>query len=167
MIVVAQFAGTHGVRGDFKIRSFTEEPGRLFSYGPLRTESGLTLSPKKIRELKPGVFLCRDKGLTSPEAAEPFKAQLLYVCRDILPDTGDDDDFYVEDLIGLEVRLEDGTVIGQVRAVPNYGAGDILEIKGTDGPILVPFTKDAVPAVSLADGIVTVAPLPEDETDGD
>ena len=162
MVVVAQFAGTHGVRGEFKLRSFTEDPEALFSYGPLTSRDGGVLSPKKIREQKPGLFVCRDASIGSPEACEPFKGQELFIPRTKLPDTGDEDDFYVQDLIGLEARDEGGTLLGRVKAVPNYGAGDILEIKG-DGPLLlVPFTKDAVPTVSLKSGFVTVIP-PEDD----
>lgn len=162
MVVVAQFAGTHGVRGEFKLRSFTEDPAALFSYGPLTSRDGAVLAPKKIREQKPGLFVCRDASISSPEACEPFKGQELSIPRTKLPDTDDDDDFYVQDLIGLEARDEGGARLGLIKAVPNYGAGDILEIKG-DGPLLlVPFTKDAVPTVSLASGFVTVIP-PEDD----
>lgn len=160
--MVAQFAGSHGVRGEFKLRSFTENPLRLFTYGPLLTQDGKVLKPALVREHKPGVFICRDPAITSPEACAPFKGALLHVDRDALPETEDEDDFYVEDLIGLEARLEDGTAIGVVRAVPNYGAGDIVEIESAAGPVLVPFTKDAVPVVDLDAGTLILV-LPEDE----
>ncbi|NNU15711.1 16S rRNA processing protein RimM [Parvularcula sp. ZS-1/3] len=162
MVVVAQFAGTHGVRGDFKLRSYTEEPEALFGYGPLRAEGGASLTPKKLREMKPGVFLCRDAEISSPEAAESFKGKLLSVPRDVLPETDDEDDFYVEDLIGLDAKTEEGEGLGKVRAVTNYGAGDIVEIKGKGGLILVPFTKDAVPAIDFEAATIVVVP-PEDE----
>lgn len=162
MVVVAQFAGSHGVRGEFKLRSFTEEPAALFTYGALTAPSGQKLTPKKVREQKPGLFVCRDASITSPEACEPFKGAELSIPRTSLPQTDDDDDFYIDDLIGLEARTEDGDVLGKVKAVPNYGAGDILEIKGKAGLNLVPFTKDAVPNVQMAEGFVTVV-LPSEE----
>lgn len=166
--MVAQFAGSHGVRGEFKIRSYTENPLRLFSYGRLYTADGETLTPELIRETKPGVFLCRDPDITSPEACTRLKGQLLSVDRETLPDTDSEDDFYVADLIGLEARDEDGRVIGKVRAVENYGAGDIVEVKGKDGLVLVAFTKDAVPEVRLDQGFITIVqPVDEPNEDED
>lgn len=160
--MVAQFAGSHGVRGEFKLRSFTENPLNLFAYGPIATPGGDVLTPEVIRVVKPGVYLCRDAAISSPEDCERFKGAVLSVSRDLLPDTDDDDDYYVEDLIGLEARTEDGEIIGTVRAVPNYGAGDIVEIKGAVGLVLVPFTTGAVPSVDLNAGTVTVV-LPDDD----
>jgi 16S rRNA processing protein RimM len=162
-VVVAQFAGTHGVRGDFKIRSFTEDPEAVFAYGPLAAEGGgPTLTPRPLRELKPGLFLCRADEFATPEALDPLKGRLLTVPRTALPDDQDEDDIYIADLIGLDVRLEDGTTLGTVRAVPNFGAGDILEVRGDGGAHLIPFTREAVPEVRLAEGYVT-AVLPTEE----
>jgi len=162
MVVVAQFAGPHGVRGEFKVRSFTEEPEALFAYGSLFMPDGATLSPTKVRQLKPAVFLCRDKAISTPEACQTFKGGLLSVPRQSLPASGEEDDFYVSDLVGLEARDEAGSALGHVRAVPNYGAGDIVEVTGKGGFVLVPFTKDAVPTVNLDEGFITIVP-PEDE----
>ena len=162
MVVVAQFAGTHGVRGEFKIRSFTEDPEAVFAYGPLSTPDGSKLRPTKLRETKPSVFLCKDADIQSPEACAEYKGGLLSVPRDVLPMGDEDDDFYISDLVGLEARDETGAVLGRVRAVPNYGAGDIVEVSGKGGFVLVPFTKDAVPEVNLDEGFITIVP-PEDE----
>ncbi|MFC3301959.1 ribosome maturation factor RimM [Parvularcula lutaonensis] len=162
--MVAQFAGPHGVRGEFKLRSYTEEPRDVFTYGPLTSPNGAVLRPSFVRELKPGVFLCRDKGISSPEQTAPFKGALLSVPRSVLPEAEDEDDFYVADLIGLEARSEDGTVLGKVRAVPNHGAGDIVEVKCKGGFVLVPFTKEAVPEVNIDGGYIVIVP-PEDDPD--
>lgn len=161
-MVVAQFAGPHGVRGEFKLRSYTEEPRDVFGYGPLTSPSGGVLRPSCVREMKPGVFLCRDKTISAPEQTARFKGALLSVPRDVLPPADDEDDFYVSDLIGLEARTADGTVLGKVRDVPNHGAGDIVEVKGKDGFVLVPFTKDAVPEVSIDGGYIVIIPPEED-----
>ncbi|MEE4208413.1 MAG: ribosome maturation factor RimM [Parvularcula sp.] len=161
-IVVAQFAGSHGVRGEFKLRSFTEEPAALFGYGTLISESGATLTPTKVRLLKPGLFIARAEEITSPEASDAFKSQLLTVPRDRLPPTEEDDEFYIADLIGLVALLEDGRAVGEVKAVPNYGAGDLVEIVSEGKALVLPFTKDAVPSIDFAAGTITVR-LPEDD----
>jgi 16S rRNA processing protein RimM len=168
MVVVAQFAGTHGVRGEFKLRSYTDEPTDVFAYGALSAPSGQTLTPQFIRPLKPSVFLCRAEGFSSPEPLiEAFKGALLCVPRGRLPPPGDEDDFYVEDLVGLEARTLDGALLGRVRAVQNYGAGDVVEIKAGGsggGLVLLPFTKEAVPSVQIAEGFLTVV-VPEETED--
>jgi 16S rRNA processing protein RimM len=166
MVVVAQFAGTHGVRGEFKLRSYTEEPEDVFEYGKLTAAGGRTITPTFIRALKPSVFLCRAEGFPSPEPLlDAFKGQLLSVPRDVLPPPADEDDFYIEDLIGLRARTPDGQTIGTVRAVQNFGAGDVVEIKGSGGLLLLPFTKDAVPEIRIEGGFVTVVLPPDDETE--
>ncbi|MCQ8183797.1 ribosome maturation factor RimM [Parvularcula maris] len=159
MVVVAQFAGTHGVRGEFKLRSYTEEPEDVFEYGELTAPGGQSLRPSFVRALKPSMFLCRAEGFSSPEALlDAFKGALLSVPRDVLPPTEDDDDFYIEDLVGLEARTPDGVSLGKVRTVQNYGAGDVMEIKGAGGLVLLPFTKEAVPGVHIEEGFLTVVP---------
>lgn len=158
MVVVAQFAGPHGVRGEFKIRSFTDEPGAVFTYGALSTPDGSQLKPTKLREMKPSVFLCKDPNIRSPEACAEFKGGLLSVPRHVLPAEDNEDDFYVADLVGLEARDENGQALGHVRAVPNYGAGDIVEVSNGAALVLVPFTKDAVPEVNLDRGFIVIVP---------
>jgi 16S rRNA processing protein RimM len=164
MIVVAQFAGTHGVRGEFKLRSYTAEPEDVFAYGELTAPSGKSLKPRFVRALKPSVFLCQAEGYSSPEPLlDAFKGALLSVPRRVLPSPDDEDDFYVEDLVGLEAITPDGLHLGQVRAVQNFGAGDIVEIKGAEGLTLVPFTKEVVPEIHLDEGRIVVVPPEEDD----
>ncbi|MEO1042731.1 MAG: ribosome maturation factor RimM [Pseudomonadota bacterium] len=165
MVVVAQFAGSHGVRGAFKLRSFTDDPEALFSYGALTAPGGRNVTPKRVRVVKPAVFLVEADEISSPEDCEVFKGALLSVPRTALPAPEDDDDFYVEDLVGLRVISTKGDEIGSVKAVPNYGAGDLIEIKTADGPLILPFTKASVPDIDLVTGMVTVELL-EDEDPG-
>ena len=141
MVVVAQFSGSHGVRGAFKLRSFTDDPEAVFIYGVLTTPDGRGLTPKKIREVKPALFLVQANEISSPEDCDAFKGALLSVPRSVLPPPEDEDDFYIEDLIGLRVVSTDGDDVGAVKAVPNFGAGDLVEIKTEEGPLLLPFTK--------------------------
>ena len=77
-----------------------------------------------------------------------------------LPEPEADDEFYHADLIGLSAMLQDGTVLGRVQAVYDFGAGDTLELTGTaDGnTLLVPFTQAIVPKVDIANGRLIVDP---------
>ena len=166
LVVVGQFAGPHGVRGQFKLRSFTDDPADVAAYGPLKTPDGRTLTVRLVREVKPGLFVAAAPEIDSPEACEAFKGATLSVPRAALPAPGDDE-FYLEDLTGLRAVTPDGMPAGQVRAAVNYGAGDLIELQGVPdrGTVLVPFTKDDVPAVDVPGGTLTVV-LPEETDDG-
>ncbi|MEM7741786.1 MAG: ribosome maturation factor RimM [Pseudomonadota bacterium] len=162
MVVVAQFAGSHGVHGAFKLRSFTDDPDAVFSYGTLTTPDGRGITPRRLREVKPSLFLVEADEVTSPEDCQVFKGALLSIPRSALPAT-DDDDFYVEDLIGLRAVSTKGDDVGVVKAVPNYGAGDLIELRTDEGPLLLPFTTASVPSIDLASGTVTVELLDDDD----
>ena len=165
------FAGAHGVKGEAKVKSFTEEPANIASYGVVETEDGkrqFTLSI--IRSLKPGLLLVRAPDIQSREDAESLKGARLYVDRDMLP-APDEDEFYLDDLVGLSVTDENGQALGLVNAVYDFGAGDMIEIKNIPdmkGVRLVPFTKEDVPTVDIKAGQITVrreAVLLDDEAE--
>ena len=164
-VVVGQFAGPHGVRGQFKIRSFTDDPADVAAYGPLTTPDGRTLTVTLLREQKPGLFLATAPEIDSPEACEPFKGAKLSVPREALP-APEEDEFYLEDLVGLTAVTPDGDPAGRVKAVVNYGSDDIVELSGVPdrGTVLVPFTKEDVPSVDLEGGTLTVV-IPEESED--
>ncbi|MEM6745788.1 MAG: ribosome maturation factor RimM [Pseudomonadota bacterium] len=164
MVVVAQFAGSHGVRGAFKLRSFTDDPEAVFSYGCLATKDGKPLTPKRLREVKPSVFLVEAVEISSPEDCDAYKGALLSVPRTALPQPDDEDDFYIEDLIGLRAVSTAGEAVGRVKAVPNYGAGDLIELQTDEGPLILPFTKASVPEIDLGAGRVTVELLEGEES---
>jgi 16S rRNA processing protein RimM len=159
LVLIAATAGPFGVRGEVRVRSFTAEPDACFRYGVLRDKTGKPLlTPKKWRALGEGF------ALTAPEipdrtAAEAFGKTGLFVARDRLPPAAEDE-FYHIDLIGCRVEALDGAALGEVRAVQNFGAGDLLEL--TTGAFL-PFTKAACPIVDIAARrIVTDPPVAED-----
>ena len=161
-ICIGQLAGAQGVHGLARIRSFTDDPYALGDYGPVETEDGaISFSITVQREAKPGLMIAEiDTGWTREELINR-RGTKLFVSRDALPPAdADDDEFYIEDLIGLAAHLEDGSKLGDVTAVQNYGAGDLLDIRleGSSQIIVIPFTKEAVPTVDLAAGHVTVIP---------
>jgi 16S rRNA processing protein RimM len=164
-LLMGRIGAAHGIKGEVRIQSFTEEPLGLKDYGELATNRpGLTIVIESARATT-NVLVARLKGVSTRSEAERFNGVELYIDRNLLPEIEDEDDFYLADLIGLEARLEDGEVAGKVIAVPNFGAGDILEIGG--GPRgetrFIPFTRAAVPEVRLKDGYVVIVPPVEIE----
>ncbi|MCK5749551.1 MAG: 16S rRNA processing protein RimM [Oricola sp.] len=154
------FAGAHGVKGDARIKTFTETPESVADYGPVETEDGKRrFTLKIVKLLKDGFVIARAPEIASREDAEALKGVRLYVDRSALP-APDEDEFYLDDLAGLKAFDEAGAALGAVKAVYNFGAGDLIElsgIPGVKGARLVPFTKEAVPEVDLSAGRITVA----------
>ena len=161
-LLVAAVAGAVGVRGEVKLKSFTAEPGACCAYGPLSDESGRSYQPKLVRVNEKGLVVARLSGVGDRNAAETLRGLKLYAPRDALPDA-EEDEFYHADLIGLRAELADGTAFGDVRALHDFGAGELIEIGGVakdkGGPVVIlPFTKVACPVVDLAGGRVVVDP---------
>lgn len=159
-VLLGRIGSAHGIKGSVRIAPFTADPLAIAAYGPLSTDRpGLTVTITDAKLMKATV-IARLAGISDRNAAEALNGTELYIDRAALPAPEDEDDFYVADLIGLEARREDGTVLGTVLAVPNYGAGDLVEIgdAATGQSELYPFTKAVIPAVSIAGGHITVVP---------
>lgn len=158
-VCLGAFAGAHGVKGDTLIKTFTEAPGSVAAYGPVETEDGgRSFTLQILRDHKPGLVIARAPQIASREDAAALKGARIYVDRDALP-TPDEDEFYLDDLIGLRAVDETGADAGRVTGVHNFGAGDLIElgdIPGLNGARVIAFTREAVPAVDLAGGAVTV-----------
>ncbi|NUB44804.1 16S rRNA processing protein RimM [Fertoebacter nigrum] len=160
-LCVGAIAGSWGVKGEVRLKSFCAEPEAIGDYGPLTTEDGATSYKVTLTRPVAGGLGARLSGVTTKEQADALKGVSLYVSREKLPSLGDDE-FYHADLIGLEVRDTGGAMIGKVLAVHNHGATDLLEIMGPGmkDSLLLPFTRAIVPTVDLAAGRI-VADLPE------
>jgi 16S rRNA processing protein RimM len=162
-ICVAQIGAAHGIRGEVRLWVFTEDPAAIAQYGPLEAEDGSrSFEIETIRPAKDH-FVARLAGVADRNAAERLTNVKLFVPRDRLPPTEDDDTFYHADLIGLSVIDRDGAAIGTVLAVHDFGAGDILEVRPTDGGVtlMFPFTQAVVPDIDLAAKRITVIPQQE------
>lgn len=160
-VCVAQIGAAHGLRGGVHLRSFTEEAEAFAQYGPLETEDGTRrLEIDSVKPSKDG-FIVRFVGVTRREQAEALRNVNLYVDRDRLPAAGDDE-FYYADLIGLAVVTPDGEAFGEVIALHNFGAGDIIELKLDSGAsTMLAFDKSTVPEVDIAGGRIVVV-MPEE-----
>lgn len=148
-ICVGAIAGAFGTRGEVRLKSFCAEPADIGSYGPLMSEDGAQSFDVSVDRPVKGGFAARIKGVRYRDQAEALRGTRLYVARDVLPSLPDDE-FYVSDLIGMTVADTGGAVLGRVKAVQDYGAGDILEVQRPGAPdILLPFTREVVPTVDL------------------
>jgi 16S rRNA processing protein RimM len=163
LVMVGAVSGAFGVKGEVRVRSFTAKREGVVSYGPLHGGDGkVLLRPKSWRELKDGVAVEAPEVKTR-EAAEKLKGVRLFVPRANLPEAAEDE-FYWVDLMGCHAEAVDGAPLGEVVAVWNFGAGDILELKPPNGGqnIQVSFTKQNVPLVDRsAKRIVIDPPAPE------
>jgi 16S rRNA processing protein RimM len=159
-VCLGVITGPHGVRGAVRIKSFTEEPEAISRYGPLTDETGGRGFELRVIGTAKGVVIARLSGVEDRNQAEAARGLRLYLARSALPLTAAEE-YYHADLIGLEAVLGDGTLVGRVRAIHDFGAGDTLELARPGAPpLMVPFTRAVVPNVELAAGRLVLDPPP-------
>lgn len=169
-VLLGEITTVHGIKGEVVIRSHTADPEDIAAYGPLTDEAGTRSFQVTSARAGPKGVVARLKGIDDRNAAERLRGTALYVDRDALPETEEDNEYYVTDLIGLAAVGEDGKPLGKVLAVQNFGAGDLLEVAIAEqrATELIPFTDACVPHVDLTAGTVTVRlpdMLEDDEDD--
>ena len=165
-VLLAAVTGAQGLKGEVEAKLFTSTPDALPRYGVLHTRDGRKLKITAFRPGKEGEAVIAFEGVSDRNAAEALKGTELFVDRDALPET-DEDEFYHADLIGLEVRDSEGRVLGKVSALHNFGASDVLEFTRADGDsVHLAFTKETAPVINIAEGFIIVA-VPEDDEDND
>lgn len=159
LVCVGAIAGAFGVRGEVRLKSFCAQPEDIEAYAPLSNEAGTHSYSVQLTGSAKNGFIARLGGVTTKEEADALRGVNLFAPRDRLPSLPDDE-YYHADLIGLQVLDTGGTVLGEVRAVQNHGASDLLEIHGPGlkSTVLLPFTLAAVPTVDLASGRIIVDP---------
>ena len=158
-VCIAQIGAAHGVRGEVRLKAFTEDPLSVARYGALESEDGTQrFEIEAVRPTK-DMLVARLKGISDRDAAEALTNVRLYVAREKLPKAADDE-FYHADLVGLAAVTSNGEAIGTVKAVHNFGAGDLLEIELAAGgaALMLPFTEVTVPAVDIAGRKIMVDP---------
>jgi 16S rRNA processing protein RimM len=159
-VLVGVIVGAHGIKGEVKLKSFTSDPLSIGRYGPLQSSSGKQFEISKLKAAKDD-FIASLKNVNDRNEAETLKGVELFVSREKLPKLKTHE-AYAHDLMGLDVVLENGTKLGKLVAMPNYGAGDLLEvaIDGKAETVLIPFTNAFVPQEDFGSGRITVI-LPE------
>ncbi len=164
-ILLGRIAGAHGVRGEVRIRSYTAEPASIVKYGPLADRPGTREFKLALRGTVRGdELIAHIDGVEDRNAAEALRGTELYVDRDRLPPIDDASEYYEADLIGLTAVDRNGSTLGTVERVTDYGAGPVLEVRRPDGgELLLPFSDAAVPSVDLAAGRLVAVPPTEIE----
>ena len=155
---VAKIGAAHGLRGEVRLFVDANDPLTVKSLGALEDSGGKRqFRIASLREAKDHL-LVRFEGVADRTEAERLTNLELYVPRERLPATEDAATFYQADLVGMRAESATGEVLG----VPNFGAGDLLEVRPANGAtFLVPFADPFVPVVDVAAGRV-VLELPED-----
>ncbi|MBO3758222.1 ribosome maturation factor RimM [Ciceribacter sp. L1K23] len=159
-VLMAVIGAAQGLRGEVRVKAYTDDPTSIGDYGNLRTLDGRVFEILEIREAK-NVVIVRFRGVNDRNAAEALNGLELYVDRGALPDEElEDDEFYYADLEGLEVYDHDGNNYGAVTGIYDFGAGDLLELKGPGKrPVLIPFSEAAVLEIDLEGGRLLVDPI--------
>ena len=168
-ILLGEISGAHGIRGELLVRSYAGEPQDIAAYGPLEDESGARTVTLSVVRVTPKGVIARVAGIADRTDAEKLKGLKLYVERAKLP-KANEDEFYHADLIGLQVADPGGVEIGAIIGVPNYGAGDLLEVRLKDSKQteLIPLTKACVPSIDFDRGIaIVVMPVLTADEEGD
>jgi 16S rRNA processing protein RimM len=163
---MGEFGRAQGLHGEVRLKSFTADPRAITTYGSLTTADGRALTITEVRPA-PGsatdMLIARVQGVTGRTAAEALNRLTVYIPRSRLGTPEEEDEFFTTDLIGTSAVDAAGTVVATVVAVPNYGGGDLLELRPAAGgaSALLPFTKEFVPTLDLPARRITVV-LPED-----
>jgi 16S rRNA processing protein RimM len=159
-VLLGEIGAAQGLKGEVRIRSFTEDETAIASYNPLEDEKGRAIEIESVR-VTPKALIARVKGVSTREGAEALTGTRLYIPRARLP-ARKDEEWYHADLIGLAALDRDGRSLGVIVAVHNCGAGDLLEMKPASGgaTVLIPFTRETVPEIDVEGGRLTLV-LPE------
>jgi 16S rRNA processing protein RimM len=158
-VCIAKIGAAHGVRGEVRLFAYTEDPLAIRAYGELEDESGTRRF--RIVSLRPAKdhLIAQIEGVGDRNEAASLTHLELYVPRARLPRQKEAGTFYHADLVGLSVETKDGEKLGEVIGVQNFGAGDLLEIKPTQGAnVLIPFIDQYVPAVDVGGGKIIADP---------
>ncbi len=156
---VGRIGRAHGILGEATIEVRTAEPERRFAIGAeVLTENGkLKVASARVHN---GILLMGFEGITDRNGIEKLRNTLLYSEVDINEPGVDEDDYHVQQLIGLRAELEDGSEFGVITEVLNLPAQDCLAIKTESGEVLIPFVRQLVPVVDLkAKKVVVIPPV--------
>ncbi|MBV0899548.1 MAG: ribosome maturation factor RimM [Wolbachia endosymbiont of Fragariocoptes setiger] len=157
LICLGVITSPHGIKGAVKIKTFTEKPEDISSYGNLLCNDQ-SYEIDVISILDDSLLIATINGVKSRNEAELLRNKKLYVTRSNLPKLSNENEFYHSDLINIEVRSKDNELYGYVRCIHNFGSEDILEISvnSTKKNIMLSFTKEIFPYINIKERYITI-----------
>ena len=168
LVLLGVFGAAQGLRGEVRVKSYTEDPEAIGAYGALTEKTGArAFIFESLRPLNDEMLAARVKGVSTREGAEALNGVELFARREQFPPPGEDE-FYYDDLVGLAAATREGLRLGCIVSVSNFGAGDILEIapEGGGESLLMPFTRAVAVEIDFAHGRIVIEPPREIEGEG-
>ncbi len=155
LVCIGVITAPHGVSGMVLVKSFTQIPADIKSYPVILNEKRERMDLKFTAKSTKDAFIAKIDGVTTRNDTEKYRRVKLYVERASLPKI-DDEAYYHIDLLGCSVTTLNGLDLGHVKAIYNYGAGDILEVSNDREICMIPFHTDGVPVLELEHKRITV-----------
>lgn len=148
-ILIGKVAAAHGLKGEVKLKCFATDPAALVTYPGLTFADGRKAKVNAAR-ISGDFVIASIAGIVDRTGAEDLRGAEIFVDRAALPPT-EEEEFYLADLIGCVACNSHGAPVGEIVAVPSYGAGDILEIRigASRQTAMVPFSRDFAPVVDI------------------
>jgi 16S rRNA processing protein RimM len=161
LLLIGVIAGPFGIKGQVKLKSFTDRPDHLSRHvrdlfvGKARTLYTLT----RVHEHKPGVLLLNLRGVESREAVDELRGAEVYI-RESEAAPLAADEYYLHQLLGLQVLTVEGAEVGKVKEVIETGAGEVLVIgREAQADALVPIVRDFIAELDISGGRVVIRPI--------
>ena len=157
-VVIGQVKAAHGLKGQFKIQTYTEEPNNIFSYGFVYIgDQYQRVVLNKHKSIK-NEFLVSCEEIKSRTDVDKIIKNNIYIFSDQLPKVNTKDNIYYHDLMNLSVIDENSEIIGKVISVSNYGSSDIVEIdlKQKKESLLIPFNKNCIDTIDAENNFLKV-----------
>jgi 16S rRNA processing protein RimM len=154
-ILVAQILSSKGLKGEVKIKIYLENYASLLDYQIFDSKNNIY----KIQKLQDqgSAVVVKFVGFDDVDAAKELNGTKLYIKKADLPNTLEEEEYYLVDLVGLRVKNTENAEVGKVIAVHNFGAGDVVEVQYQDKKTqLIPFNKQAVPIINIKEGYLVI-----------
>lgn len=157
LVCIGLISRSHGVKGDVLVKSFTQKPMDVASYGPVKTRNGIEILLNVIGKSRDQLIV-RIEGFNTRDQSDALKGELIYIDKAKLPKITECDEYYHNDLIGMKVLNEDNNIFGVVVGIYDFGAGDIIEICNNTGEmIMAPFVKSFVKKVDVTNSEIVMS----------
>ena len=158
LLKVGVITTTHGVRGEVKVYPTTDEPERFLELDYVLLDTGRELRKLEIKNVKffKNLVILKFKGVDNINDIEKYKGRDLWIQREEGQEL-EEDEYYIADLLGMSVVLEDGQEFGTLKDVMETGANDVYIIDSAEhGEVLLPAIKECILDVDLEKNVMTI-----------